>query len=683
MAQKYEVSKVKTPLKNNVFSPVIFDSLLIVCSDQKDRINHTVIDQEGNEPVDLYFVNPNQPGYFKRFDEKFRSSFHDGPISFNKHKNFLAISRNLNTQLELRQKLKEENLLGIYFSTHRGNNWSDIEPFDHNGEDYSCTHPTLDAKGTTMYFASNMPGGYGGYDIYKSTYQREQWGKPVNLGPAINTEKNEVFPSLVKNQVYFSSNRGEIGGLDMYLFSLIDSSATLLDTTFNSEFDEFGWTSDELGEKGYFSSNRDGQDGIYSFEFIYPEFNGCDSIVETYFCYTLEDEYALELESTSGLVYIWNVDDKKLPGVSVDYCFPETGDYEITLDIVDTVINQTFYEQSYIYLSIQHEQQPYINCPDTVQPGETFILNAENTYLPYYEIDRDDYYWLINGEHHLRGYEIAYQFDSVGVYEIQLGIIGSDQGQEVTDCSYKYVVCGTPVNLVDTTNKNLLDFVENPSDQLNVTRNDTEFADATDTSSFYTVGIIASEEILSEDDPRLKLLEGEYEYRLTYLKEKEIYLYHIGQYEDMGEAQQDWRNLKQLGYDDAMLKTLNYSDDMFELNEMFELENIHFESAKWDILPAAKLEIDKLVEILELLTDFNVEINAHTDNTASVAYNQQLSERRAKSIKNYLISNGISASRITSFGFGENKPIASNETEEGKALNRRVEFKLIKAKTAQ
>lgn len=74
--------------------------------------------------------------------------------------------------------------------------------------------------------------------------------------------------------------------------------------------------------------------------------------------------------------------------------------------------------------------------------------------------------------------------------------------------------------------------------------------------------------------------------------------------------------------------------------------------------------------------EWKIEIGGHTDYTGSDAYNQTLSQKRASAVRAYLISQGISAERLTAKGYGEAKPIASNETEEGKAENRRVEFKI-------
>lgn len=90
--------------------------------------------------------------------------------------------------------------------------------------------------------------------------------------------------------------------------------------------------------------------------------------------------------------------------------------------------------------------------------------------------------------------------------------------------------------------------------------------------------------------------------------------------------------------------------------------------------PEAKENLNKLVTILSKYPDTDIEIHGHTDSKGSLAYNQSLSERRAKSVSGYLISKNIDLQRLKTVGYGEEKPIYENETADGRAKNRRVEF---------
>ncbi|HEY8404862.1 MAG TPA: OmpA family protein [Flavobacteriales bacterium] len=107
------------------------------------------------------------------------------------------------------------------------------------------------------------------------------------------------------------------------------------------------------------------------------------------------------------------------------------------------------------------------------------------------------------------------------------------------------------------------------------------------------------------------------------------------------------------------------------------LNNVFFETNKWDLKPESKAELNKLADLLKANPTKKVEISGHTDNVGNDAANQTLSENRAASVVEYLISQGVSAAQLTAKGYGETKPVASNDTEEGRAKNRRTEFKIL------
>ncbi|MFB9119789.1 OmpA family protein [Bergeyella porcorum] len=100
--------------------------------------------------------------------------------------------------------------------------------------------------------------------------------------------------------------------------------------------------------------------------------------------------------------------------------------------------------------------------------------------------------------------------------------------------------------------------------------------------------------------------------------------------------------------------------------------NFGFDSA--NLTSVAKANLDKLAEVLKNNPDTNINIYGHTDNKGAAAYNQTLSEKRAAAVKSYLVSKGIAGSRMFTMGMGLREPIASNDTEAGRAQNRRVEF---------
>jgi OmpA-OmpF porin, OOP family len=115
-----------------------------------------------------------------------------------------------------------------------------------------------------------------------------------------------------------------------------------------------------------------------------------------------------------------------------------------------------------------------------------------------------------------------------------------------------------------------------------------------------------------------------------------------------------------------------------EIGQVFRLNNVFFDFDKFDLRSESSVELDRVVQFLKEYPTVEIEMSAHTDSKGSDEYNRTLSENRAKSVKNYILSKGIPESRIVSIGYGETKPVASNDTDDGRQMNRRVEFKILK-----
>jgi len=115
-----------------------------------------------------------------------------------------------------------------------------------------------------------------------------------------------------------------------------------------------------------------------------------------------------------------------------------------------------------------------------------------------------------------------------------------------------------------------------------------------------------------------------------------------------------------------------------EIGQTVQLNNIFFDMSQSSLRPESYIELDKLFNILQENPSMDIEIDGHTDNIGDAALNLQLSIERANTVRDYLLKKGIVHTRIIAKGFGGTKPVASNETEETKKLNRRVEFTILK-----
>lgn len=163
----------------------------------------------------------------------------------------------------------------IMYSTREGTRWSDPEKLDLLADSLVAAHPSVSTDGQTLYFVSDMPGGLGGKDIYRSTRTSpgSPWSRPENLGTDINTRGNELFPFIRENGTLYFSSDGHIGmgGLDIFRAVPQAGDSWIVNNMrppINNPADDFGITFEKGAEKGIFSSSRKGRgvDDLYSFE---------------------------------------------------------------------------------------------------------------------------------------------------------------------------------------------------------------------------------------------------------------------------------------------------------------------------------------------------------------------------------------------------------------------------------
>lgn len=206
------------------------------------------------------------------------TKFHEGQDSFSKDGKTLYFTRNNFTDHKKGKDAQGTNNLKIYKATlDKDNKWTNIKELPFNSANYSVGHPSLSADGKILYFASDMPGGYGKSDIYKVSVDGDTYGTPENLGKKINTEGNELFPFVHSDGNLFFSSDGlqGIGQLDIFTTVLDDDNniqeVINLGAPINSNMDDFSFFLNDTGETGFIASNREGgmgDDDIYGFDRI-------------------------------------------------------------------------------------------------------------------------------------------------------------------------------------------------------------------------------------------------------------------------------------------------------------------------------------------------------------------------------------------------------------------------------
>ncbi len=206
------------------------------------------------------------------FEGNFNQEYHDGPAAFTADGNSIYFTRSFFGKAKREGNFKT-NLLKIYFADKVNGDWGEVKPFFLNSTDFSVGHPAFSADGRILYFASDMPGGNGGTDIWMCKREGDSWSQPVNLGPTVNTSENEMFPSVRQDGVLFFASVGHpgYGALDIFKTSNTNgtwSTPVNLQQPINSSYDDFAIAFAPGSESGLFSTNRpggSGSDDIYAF----------------------------------------------------------------------------------------------------------------------------------------------------------------------------------------------------------------------------------------------------------------------------------------------------------------------------------------------------------------------------------------------------------------------------------
>jgi len=265
----YEVRNMSINTKGSEMGPAFYKDQLILSSTSMDTKAGAKYKWNELPYLHLYSVKIDDYGNLsdtEPFAPKLKTAFHDGPVSFDAKKGIIYFTRN-NFVKGKTSKSKEGVInLKIFQGKLENGEWKLTGSFRYNSDEYSIGHPAIDKTGTVLYFASDMPGGYGKSDIYFSVFSNGQWSKPFNIGPKINTEGNEFFPFISNDGVLYlaSDGHGGLGGLDIY-FSVpergVFNSIQNMGSPVNSSRDDFGLALDSTGMKGYFASNRPGGKG--------------------------------------------------------------------------------------------------------------------------------------------------------------------------------------------------------------------------------------------------------------------------------------------------------------------------------------------------------------------------------------------------------------------------------------
>lgn len=429
LAQQPSVYQVtKMPFSSGPYSeisPVIVNEGVVFCSDRRTTGIKNRTTYEGRRLYSMFIVQKKDTsGWTRPVEIKSERSFffNNGPLCFSPDGKTVYFTSEVETGKAARNK-NFINHSGIFIADLSGTVLSSLRAFPYNSNLYEVGHPSISPDGKYLFFASDMPGGQGGSDLYFCEWLNGQWSPPVNLGSDVNSSSAENYPFMhPSGRLYFSSDRpGGKGRFDVY-YSMLTmgrwDTPSALPEPVNSSADDFAFVADESLQTGYFSSNRGSSDDIFKFASTIIRKASCDTLVENNYCYEFLEENAVKWD-TLPFRYEWKFGDgDKGIGSVVEHCYRGPGQYLVQLDVINLVTREILYNEKTYNLLVVDVEQPYITSQDQGATGQRIRFSADETNLPGWNIDR--YYWNFGDETIAIGKEVDKTYLKPGTYNIQL-----------------------------------------------------------------------------------------------------------------------------------------------------------------------------------------------------------------------------------------------------------------------
>lgn len=566
----------------------------------------------GETYAELYyaFFNYNgEPSFPQRvnFTTEKRSNFHDGPVCFTRDNKTAYMTMNNNKDGVIKASKSGKVNLKIYESHYGRPDWSKAVELPFNGDEYNCMHPSITSDGTKMFFASDMPGGYGGFDIYVVERTGSGWGTPVNLGPSINTEKNEIFPFISQSGALFFSSNGRansLGGFDnYYVNNPLDNPEEVINLgdEFNSSADDLSFIIDDEGKSGFFTSNRArgaGKDDIYRFESPKGlEGVGKPEVNLTQFVVT-DAKTGLPLQKAEIRI-LQPSEDGFISG------------------------NKDFYTVDFLPV----QDQPNALSLQLVRKGAENLGSADlysnaegkaQTELTRYH----NYLVLVS----LPGYSLKEKLFTVDADKPLTLNFALNEEPVCLRAGGLVTIAGMGTRVANATIK----FVHRETGRTEMVR--------TNWSGEYAACL---------------LMEGDY---VVYLERPGFKTenYRIQNLKKGLNPFQETR-LEPLTPDATLEASMPLATGIQE-GSVIVLDRIFYEYNKSTLNTSAVRYLDALIDLLKRYPEMEIDLVSHTDTRGDARLNQELTDARAENAKTYLVYKGIGSNRIKAYGKGETEP---------------------------
>ncbi|SMD44949.1 Outer membrane protein OmpA [Aquiflexum balticum DSM 16537] len=516
----------------------------------------------------------------------------------------------------------------IYFSNISTNGqFTDSKPFPINNiTEYGVMTPFVDEEAKRIYYASDKPGGFGGFDLYYVTYDDQlNFGEPVNLGPDINTDKDETHPSRMGSNFYFSS-KGHLGlgGMDIFISDYQNGNlgkVTNMGLPFNSSRDDFAFYISPNGKR-YLSSDRVGgmgMDDIYLIEDLNKRLIArvidCDGNV-----ITEEFESKITERNTSNPIPTSRNEKSELTAeLSLDTDFSLSISKKGFFNIQDNTLSTKGFDGEILEREYRLAPIPY-NLP----------IYAD---IVYYDLDKS----IIRPD-------AEPTLDKIGGLMQRYGFI------DLLVNSHTDARASKEYN--DILSQKRADAVSEYLSKYDIPKERVRLE------------WFGEEKIINDCGDGIPCPETEHQLN----RRSELVL----------EAFSD----KNRQYDlptEFMGRDICDPIDLFEAMN-HEIPTIYFDFDKASLRNIHKKELERVSLMLQRLVNLQLNITGHTDQRGNETYNMNLSERRAKAVMDYLINKGIEPGRMKSEWLGKTQPVNDCNTgdcnEAMHQLNRRTELKL-------
>nr|MCU0347030.1 OmpA family protein [Saprospiraceae bacterium] len=685
----YEITNCDFNSASDDFSPFFYKNGMVFSSERDTNpIIRRTHNWTGNPFLELYYVDVKQQGSKEdgcgsynfgrpeKFSNEINTKYHDASVAFSKNGEEVFFTRN--NFLDGKKEADDAGImrLKIFYARSEGEGkWGELQSLPFNSNEYSVAHPALSADGNKLYFTSDMPGGFGGMDLYVSDKESGRWGPPMNLGPEINTEGHEIFPYVAPDgRLYFASDgHVGLGGLDIFYTSIKESgdwtSPENIGYPMNTVSDDFSIVFNEEGTCGFLASDREGgvgHDDIYSFKktavsvevLVFDE--KTEAPLEGAVVYLACKQDSMTTDAAGKIMFDLKLNDVCKLTASMESYLPSDAEASTkNLTLMDKLEVKIPMKRSAMF-----EVEGVVFDAFTSLPMEGATVTIENDCgQPVAE----PFTTSVNGRY-------AFKLDMDCCYKIKATQLNYFAGIAENVCTKEKTESETLKENLFLQPTTLTAIPEPKQDDKNG-KNGKGGKGGKDSPVVKPIDEVDPLNQIVDTD----ILETPYTYydkTTDTWMDKDTRMPADGTYPDGRVYEKGVARKSGSTFDDSP-KRPNPDNP-----EIAYLLHIYYDFDQSFIRDDAQEELDKLHNLMVENPQYIIEIGSHTDARGSGHYNQRLSQRRAESVVRWLSDKGISRSRLVARGYGEQVNVndcVNNVpcTEREHQMNRRTEFKVI------